>query len=209
MKINKKNVSFLIVHVGLVVVLLIFMSNLDKKEKTEDQKIASFYENKVATIVSPHSIRKKMAQGDNSFILVDVRSAEEYSDEHVIGAINIPAYIDKENSEHTDKERIVLDFAKLEEDNPYKDIIIYCYSYACMTGKKIGHLLATNDIFVQELGVGWNEWRHFWKQWNYPHEWAELEKTSEKYIQKGPEAGKFKIDPGAITGCKISGDLGC
>jgi hypothetical protein len=78
-----------------------------------------------------------------------------------------------------------------------------------MTGKKIGHLLATNKLFVKELGVGWNEWRHFWKQWNYPHEWKELEKKSGDYIFSGEEPGKFKVDPNIITGCKIGGDLGC
>jgi rhodanese-related sulfurtransferase len=154
MKINKKNISILIIIVGLILALIISTLNNEKKIESEDEKIASFYAHEVATKISPHGLRKKMAEGDTSFILVDVRSEEEYIDEHIIGAVNIPAYIDKENSKHTDKERIVLDFTKLEKENPYKDIIIYCYSYACMTGKKIGHLLATNNIFVQELGVG-------------------------------------------------------
>jgi hypothetical protein len=150
---NIKSIAFLIIILGFVFSLIIFL-HADKKDKTEDEKIASFYAHEVATKVSPHGLRKKMTQGDTSFILVDVRSQEEYIEEHIIGAINIPAYIDKENSKGTDKERIVLEFAKLEKENPYKNIIIYCYSYACMTGKKIGNLLAKNNIFAQELGVG-------------------------------------------------------
>ena len=199
----------MIIIVGLISALIISLQNIDKKALTNNEKIASFYAHEVTTIISPHSLRKKMAQGNTSFILVDVRSKEEYIDEHITGAINIPAYIDKENSKHTDKERIISDFAQLEKQNPDKDIIIYCYSYACMTGKKIGHLLATNNIFVQELGVGWNEWRYFWKQWNYPHEWKELEKTTKKYIHKGAEPGIFEVDPNITTGCKIDGDLDC
>jgi rhodanese-related sulfurtransferase len=154
MKINTKNIALVIVITGLVVSLFISLNKIIVTDKSENDKITAFYENKVATIVSPHSIRKKMARGENTFILVDVRSHEEYVEEHIIGALNIPAYIDKENSEHTDKERIVLEFKKLQENNPRKQIIIYCYSYACMTGKKIGHLLATNKLFVKELGVG-------------------------------------------------------
>lgn len=157
MKINKKNmlaISILIIIVGLILTLTISILNNEEGITSENEKIASFYAHEVATKISPHGLRKKMAEGNTPFILVDVRSEEEYIDEHIIGAINIPAYIDKENSKHTDKERIILDFTKLKKENPYKDIIIYCYSYTCMTGKKIGHLLATNNIFVQELGVG-------------------------------------------------------
>ena len=70
---------------------------------------------------------------DNDFILVDLRSREEYNKEHIVSAINIPAYSDPNNSAYGEIERIIGEFEKLGTD---KEIIVYCYSTACMTGRK-------------------------------------------------------------------------
>jgi len=164
MKISKYISSFIILSaiVFLEVVLFNkFLAPANISPKTENQKIAEFYTNEVATLVSPHHVRKAMASGQYDFVLVDVRSPEEYNSEHITTAVNIPAYADKENTKKSDSQRIVDDFKKLKSKNQNKDIVIYCYSYACMTGKKIGKLLADNGIYAKELGVGWNEWKYF------------------------------------------------
>ncbi len=65
-------------------------------------------------------------------------------------------------------DRIVGAFRALPLD---REIIVYCYSRACMTGRKVGKMLAEEGIYVRHLGIGWNEWRYDWKSWNHPHEW--------------------------------------
>lgn len=153
-------------------------NELDKP--TEQELIKGFYDTENAVHVSPHSIRKKIAAGDESFILVDLRSAEEYMREHIKGAINIPAYRDPDTPVYYDVDRIVSEFAAL----PDKEVVVYCYSVPCMTGRKIGKLLADRGIFVKHLGIGWNEWRYDWTAWNHEHEWNTT--SSDEYIATGP-----------------------
>lgn len=171
--------------------------------KSQEDLIKDFYFTESAVHISPHHIRKAMDKGDDSFILVDLRSQEEYEREHVTGAINIPAYKDPETSAYGDKERIVGEFSKLQKG---KDIIVYCYSMPCMTGRKIGKLLAENGIYVKHLGIGWNEWRYFWNMWNHEHEWDATD--VEDYVTSGEEPGVPKTNEDS-KGCPIEGDLGC
>jgi rhodanese-related sulfurtransferase len=165
--------------------------------------ISEFYAVENAVHVSPHSIRKMMDKGDTSYILIDLRSAEEYNKEHIIGAINIPAYNDKDHSDYGAIERIVEEFSKLPKD---KDIIVYCYSTPCMTGRKVGQMLAQKGIYVRHLGIGWNDWRYDWTAWNHEHEWN-LTNVSD-YIGLGPEPGKPKV-VGNSASCPIDNRFGC
>lgn len=175
-------------------------------EKTQDEYIKEFYATETAVMVSPHGLRKKMDKGDTGFILVDLRSPEEYEREHIVGALNVPAYKDPNTSAYGDVDRIVNSFKEIIEENPDKEIIAYCYSIPCMTGRKIGNMLAEHGVFIKELGVGWNEWRHFWTLWNHEHEW---EKTNVlDYIATGNEPGEPKINKDS-TACPIEGEFGC
>lgn len=169
--------------IGTVTTYSILSSKKEVK-KTSNQLIYDFYATENAVYVSPHSLRKKMDMDDQSYVLVDLRSPQEYEKEHIIGAVNIPAYKDPDTTAYEEKDRIVNQFKQLPKD---KDIIIYCYSMPCMTGRKIGLTLAENGILVKHLGIGWNEWRYFWTLWNHEHEWN-LTKV-EDYIFQGKEPG--------------------
>lgn len=154
---------------------------------SNDELIKEFYAVENAAHVSPHSLRRKMDKGDKNYILVDLRSPQEYEREHIIGAVSIPAYTDPNVSAYEEKDRIVRQFQELINANPGKEIITYCYSIPCMTGRKIGKMLAEKGIYVKTLIVGWNEWRHFWTLWNHEHEWKTIK--PEDYIWKGKEPG--------------------
>lgn len=173
-----------------------------KNENSENSLIKEFYLTENAVHVSPHSLRLKMDRGVNDYILVDVRSKEEYENEHIIGAINIPVYKDKATPNYDDKDKIINEFSKLPKD---KEIIIYCYSTACMSGRKIGKLLAENGIYVKQLEIGWNEWRYSWIQWNHEFEWEITEVND--YIYRGKEPGIPKLKSNS-TSCSIGG-IGC
>ncbi|MBI2656567.1 rhodanese-like domain-containing protein [Candidatus Woesearchaeota archaeon] len=171
--------------------------------KTTNQLIKDFYLTENAVHVSPHSIRKAMDTGDKNFILVDLRSGQEYEKEHIIGAISIPAYKDPDTSAYGDVERIVGEFSKLPKD---KDIIVYCYSIPCMTGRKIGKMLAEHGIYVKHLGIGWNEWKYYWNLWNHEHEWNATKVQDYTWSGKEPGTPKIKINSQA---CPIQGSFGC
>ncbi len=143
-----------------------------------------------------------MDSGATNFILVDLRSQEEYEKEHIAGAINIPAYKDKDTSDYGAVDRIVTAFSQLPKD---KEIITYCYSIPCMTGRKIGKILAEHDLYVKTLGIGWNEWRYFWNLWNHEHEWNQT--LASDYVVSGPEPGVPKLrGEGGV--CAV-GQFGC
>lgn len=170
--------------------------------ESKEDLIREFYEIENAVHVSPHGLRGKMDKGADDFILVDLRSQEEYEREHIIGAVSIPAYKDKNTSAYDEVDRIVAAFEALPKD---KDIIVYCYSIPCMTGRKVGLMLAEHGIYVKHLGIGWNEWRHNWTFWNHEHEWSATK--PEQYIWKGAEPGKpEKID--IFSPCK-EGEFSC
>ncbi len=174
-------------------------------ETTTAELIAEYYRIENAVHVSPHGLRGKMDKGDGSFVLVDLRSSEEYEKEHIVGAVNIPAYKDKYTSAYSEVDRIVSSFRELSAANPEKEIIVYCYSTPCMTGRKVGEMLAENEIYVKHLNVGWYEWRHDWNSWNHEHEWNTT--TVLDYIVSGKEPGKPK--GGAIPNPCVDGELGC
>jgi len=170
--------------------------------KSENDLIKDFYLTENAVHVSPHSIRKAMGEGNDSFILVDLRSQEEYEEFHIRGAVSIPAYKDRDTSDYGARERIISSFASLPKD---KEIIVYCYSMPCMTGRKIGKMLAENNIYVKHLGIGWNEWKNFWTLWNHEHEWATT--NVEDYLWSGSEPGTPLKEKSSA--CPIQGEFGC
>lgn len=173
-----------------------------KKIPSTQDRIKEFYEIENAVHVSPHSLRTKMTKGDtSSYVLVDLRSPQEYEKEHVATAINIPAYKDPNTPAYEEKDRIISAFHALPKE---KDIIVYCYSMPCMTGRKIGKMLAENEIYVKHLGIGWNEWRYYWNLWN--HDGESLTKM-EDYIVTGTEAGLPKGGT-VLTPC-TEGEFGC
>ncbi len=170
--------------------------------ESDTMRIRDFYATENAVHVSPHGLRKKIREGKNDFILVDLRSAEEYAKEHVVGAVNIPAYSDPDHSAYDEVDRIVGAFKTLPAEKP---IIVYCYSMPCMTGRKIGYMLTKHGVFVQHLGIGWNEWRYFWKLWNHEGEWTKTNVMD--YVTSGSEPGSYK-GASVIAPC-TEGQFGC
>lgn len=173
---------------------------------TANDLIHEWYLTENAALVSPHSLRVRMAKGDTGFTLVDLRSAQEYSQGHIAGAVNIPAYRDPNTTAYDEVDRIVGAFAALPKD---REVIVYCYSTPCMTGRKVGKMLAERGIFVRHLGIGWNEWRHFWTLWNHEPEWNNT--RVEDYVAFGAEPGvpRAASPANAASGCSVGEEFGC
>ena len=194
-----------VIGVGLGAITLYVGQMMLAESETADDSIAEFYRVENAVSISPHGLRGKMDAGDKSYVLVDLRSAEEYKEEHVIGAVNVPAYSDRYTSAYGEVDRIVNSFKEIKEEYEGRDIIVYCYSTACMTGRKIGGILAEHGIYVKHLNIGWYEWRHDWNSWNHEHEW-ETDKV-EEYIWSGEEPGVPEASS-EFSPC-TEGEFGC
>jgi len=176
-------------------------------QDTQSQRIYDYYHTEVATLESPHGIRKAIAKGSRDFILVDVRSQQEYEQEHIVGALNVPSYSDPDTSAYNEVDRIVNGFKDIIKQYPDRDIIIYCYSSSCMSGRKIGRMLSEHGIYAKELGIGWNEWRYDWNMWNYPHEWETTDVMD--YVFSGVEPGEYSGFDGVLEGCSLSAEFNC
>ena len=163
----------------------------NKQKSTEQDLIKEFYEIENAVYVSPHSLRQKMSKGQTiDYVLVDLRSQEEYEKEHIVGAVTVPAYKDPNTSAYDERDRIIGQFQELINKSPNEEIVVYCYSMPCMTGRKIGKMLAENGIYVKHLGIGWNEWRYFWNLWNHD---GEAPTNVEDFVISGKEPGVPKV----------------
>ena len=201
------NTLFLAIIFGILaggITAYAVVNNMVSEEKSQEELIKEFYDVETAVHVSPHGMRKHLGEDPNQ-VIVDLRSQEEYETAHITTAINIPAYATPDKSDYGAVERIVGGFEKILEENPDADIIVYCYSGPCMTGRKIGHMLADHGIYVRHLGIGWSEWRYYWNMWNHD---GETQVNPEAFITSGPEPGN--LDESLLgQGCPIGGEFGC
>ncbi|MBQ4583738.1 MAG: rhodanese-like domain-containing protein [Bacilli bacterium] len=68
----------------------------------------------ILTISGCHTkqiIDYKELMKDNEYVIIDVRTLEEYNESHIVGAINIP-YDQIDNNVDLDKEKIILVYCK-------------------------------------------------------------------------------------------------
>ncbi len=98
--------------------------------------------------VSPVEAKRKIEK-DRNVLILDVRTVEEFSEEHIKGAINIP----------------VQEMAKrLDELKKYKnyDIIVYCRSGS--RSKRASEILVKNGFkHVYNLSGGIIEWKKYFE----------------------------------------------
>lgn len=166
---------YIILFIQIIAIVFLFWMLLFP---TENALRKNYYASEVATLVSPHSLRENILHDEVPYVIVDVREKEDYLAGHIIGAINI-----------IPGEGMVKEFRVLQKENKNREILTYCYTQVCMRGRKVGEKLASNGIYVRELGIGFNEWKNFWKNWNYEKEWKDIDIN--KYIQTGENPGEF------------------
>lgn len=203
MQITQSNLTALIL--GLIIGSLgVFWLN-NHTAPTAEEKIADYYAVENLVAVSPYDIKTALQKNtQNTFVLVDLRTSEEYNTEHMTSAVNVPNYIDPKISGKSNSDRLVEVFTKIKNDNPNKDIIMYCYSAACMASRKVGLLLSQNGIATKHLNIGWYEWKYYWTIWN-----GEDGTKSEDFITKGSEPGTPDLEKTIISPCGVDDEFGC
>lgn len=162
------------------------------REAQTNQRISNFYEDEMATAVSPVTVRKLIDKKDTNYILVDLRSKKEYDTEHIVTAVNIPAV-------SLSADQIVAQFRLLPKD---KQIIVHCYSAYCTLGREIGRLLSRHGIYVKEMNIGWSEWKYYWALWNP----GDDPKNGIPYVVTATASSDTKDS--VITPC-TQGEFGC
>ena len=197
--INSKGflITILLLQLTLVGTLVFMWQSFSQKNLLTNAR--TFYSHEVAFSVSPHTLRGQIDKKDSNLVIVDVRLQADYNKEHIIGSINIPVSIPGE-SQLAQEKRIAAAFKKLGS----KEIVMYCYSAACMASRNVGNLLAQNGIVAKHLNIGWNEWKYDSQMWNNESEWGTLDISD--YIETNSNATSSESE--SIVPCTNT-SLGC
>lgn len=133
----KRKFLFLILAGALMTTGLAACAPSSKKEESESMQAAGAYHK-----ISAEEAKQKIEE-NSGMIIVDVRTPEEYAQEHIEGAINIP------NEAITDKE---------PEQLPDKDarILVYCRS-GVRSKQAADKLVVMGYGNVYDMG-GINDW---------------------------------------------------
>jgi rhodanese-related sulfurtransferase len=100
---------------------------------------------KLAVETDAADVMLDLRRGQNSFVLIDVRSAQEFEECHIPGAISLPARrITAETTAHLPKEQL---------------LVTYCWSPGCNAATKAAARLSELGFRVKEMIGGIEYWR--------------------------------------------------
>ena len=117
-----------------------------KAPQLTPKQLEAFFKAKLAAECGPHDVKRRQAAYDTNFILLDVREREAFEEEHIKGAVNIPASALP---------------TRLKELPKHKEIITYCWSVTCTLAPRTALLLASKGYRVKELVGGIGEWKSY------------------------------------------------
>jgi len=111
-------------------------------ETVDNVKAIEFFKNKLAFTTGPVELKELIESGANIKI-IDVRLTDDYSNEHIPGAVNLPK--DKWDT--------------LEGLDSDKVNIVYCYSSVCKLAASACLEFAKRGFRVIELDGGFDTWK--------------------------------------------------
>ena len=111
---------------------------IDKTQKAEE-----FFANKNRFTTGPVEIRKRIQNGDDDFVLVDVREENDFRKGHVPGALNLP-----------ESRWPTLQGLSKDATN-----VICCYSQTCHLGSQAAEFFARRGYPVMEMEGGFEAWK--------------------------------------------------
>ncbi len=107
------------------------------------QEALKYFEDKMAFTTGPVELDRM--RKTNNINIVDVRTAEDYAQGHIPGAINLP----QEN------------WNQLEGLSKDKPNVLYCYSTVCHLAAAAAVEFARKGYPVMELDGGFDEWKEY------------------------------------------------
>ncbi len=103
------------------------------------------FQAKLSVETDAADVRLDLERGHTGFLLIDARSAQDFAECHIPGAISLPyRTITAESTAHLSKE---------------KPLVIYCWSPACNAATKAAVRLSSLGFQVKEMLGGIEYWR--------------------------------------------------
>ncbi|XSG77205.1 rhodanese-like domain-containing protein [Herpetosiphon llansteffanensis] len=101
---------------------------------------------KLAVETDAADVRLDLQRGQDRFLLIDVRGAQDFEECHIPGAISLPyRSINAESTAHFQKD---------------KPLVVYCWSPGCNAATKAAARLSGLGFAVKEMLGGIEYWRH-------------------------------------------------
>lgn len=113
-------------------------------------KAIQFFQEEINFTTNPHDVKQSIDKQDKTITIIDVRSAKDFAEGHIPGAINIP--YEKHNGFHGNE----TEFKGLRKDG-YN--VIYCYELLCNLAKNAAIKFASLGYPVKEMQGGYNAWK--------------------------------------------------
>lgn len=118
--------------------------------KIQNSKDAvEFFEKELSYKTNPYGTNRAIEEKAKNITIVDVRSAKDYAEGHIPGAINIPY------EQHSGFDGAEKEFSELRRDG-YN--YVYCYKHLCNLGQKAAKKFASLGYPVKEIVGGYNSW---------------------------------------------------
>lgn len=124
-------------------------------------------------IVDPYELLLRLKNHKNDFILIDLRTNQEYQKGHISTAINISGYKSPEDLTFSSdqKKRVKGMFSPLYSKG--KQIVLYAQTSYSQTPSLVANLIGhTGQVSI--LGIGYNEWAHMKTLWVPEAEWSSI-----------------------------------
>ncbi len=114
--------------------------------------------------LDPIVLLEKIRMGSDDYLLIDIRTLEEYENGHIKTALSMPVYGTELVDENGEVDSGRIRKAVNENFGNKEMIIVYGHSQHSELSRKVADSIGGKAV---ALGVGWNEWAHF-KQWWVP-----------------------------------------
>lgn len=101
-----------------------------------------FFEDKISFVMSPSELFKRLK--DQNIQIVDVRSRDDYNENHIKGAVSIPINELRDSLNTLSNEKVT---------------VVYCYYQQCHASANAAIILADQGYPVMELEGGFKTWR--------------------------------------------------
>ena len=111
------------------------------------QQASSFFSTKLACETDCSDVYADIKEGNNNYILLDVRSKEAFDKSHVITALSMPH--SEINSDS---------FAKYQQDTLF---VVYCWGPGCNGAAKAALKISALGFQVKEMIGGIHYWEDF------------------------------------------------
>lgn len=151
-----KSSTFVLVSViSLFTVSSGFCDKVQEASASQDSlqdsaKAVEYFENELNFKTNPHGVKSVVEGKTKNVTIVDVRSAKDFAEGHIPGAINVP--FEKYNGFDGPE----TDFPGLRKDGFN---YIYCYAHLCNLSQKAAKKFASLGYPVKEIAGGFDAWK--------------------------------------------------